>query len=158
MSEGKWRVFVLVERMTDADCAIYDPLGTGDPYWHRLWHPDLSSCSVSEGPTYVVAPDLTRLVQVRLALEGATPIPQIGACEIDTLADEDVPNIEGVRAYVRVELLFDCMQPDLEQHLERLPFKAYRVAVATAAQLPSGSILDFDWSDVLPNLEWRKAA
>ena len=114
------RVVVLVERMTDDQCANYDPLGTGDPYWHRLWHRDLSPFSVSEGPTYVVAPDLTRLVQVHLALEGATPIPQIGACAIDALADEDVPDIEGVHAYVALELVFDQMPSDLEQHLERL--------------------------------------
>lgn len=155
---GGWRVGVLVERMTDAECAVYDPLGTGDAYWHRLWHPDLSPCFVGEGPTYVVAPDLTRLVQVHLALDGATPIPQIGACAIDVLADEDVPDIEGVRAYVAVELIFDEMPTDLERHLERLPFKAYRVAQVTLASLASCSILDFDWSDVLPNLDWRRAA
>lgn len=157
MNQGK-RVCVLVERMSDAECSIYDPLGTGDPYWHRLWHPDLSACHVSEGPIYVVAPDLTRLVQVHLALEGATPMPQIGACAIDVLADEDVPDIDGVRAYIGVELAFQELPLDLEQHLERLPFKAYRVAATTPTSLASASILDFDWSDVLPNLEWRQAA
>lgn len=153
------RVTVLVERMTDAECAIYDPLGSGDPYWHRLWHPDLPACSVIEGPTYLVAPDLPRLVQVRLSYDDAVPLPQIGACEIRTVTDDDIPDVEGVRAYVRLDLAFAELPADLEEHLARLPFKAYRIV--RGPQEPKWltcSILDHDWSDLLPNLEWRMAA
>lgn len=150
------RVTVLVERMTDAECAIYDPFGSGDPYWHRLWHPDLPECSVVEGPTYIVAPDLPRLAQVRLSFDDAVPLPQIGACEIRTITDDDIPDAEGLRAYVRLELAFAELPADLDEHLARLPFKAYRIERGSdEPNRPSFSILDHDWSDVLPNLEWR---
>jgi hypothetical protein len=153
------RVTVLVERMTDAECAIYDPLGSGDPYWHRLWHPDLPACWVIEGPTYLVAPDLPRLVQVRLAFDDAVPLPQIGACEIRTVTDDDIPAVEGVRAYVRLDLAFAELPADLEEHLARLPFKAYRIVRGPREpKWLTCSILDHDWSDLLPNLEWRLAA
>lgn len=151
------RITILVERMTDAECAVYDPLGTGDPYWNRLWHTDLPACSAVEGPTFLVAPDLPRLVQVRLSFNDAVPRPQIGSVEVASLTDDDIPDVEGLLAYVRLELKFAEPPHDLERHLERLPFKAYRIERGGEGRdwLPS-SILDHDWSDVLPNLEWRE--
>ena len=154
-----YRVTVLVERMSDAECATYDPLGLDAPYWQRLWHPDLSVCNVSEGPTYVVAPDLKRLIQVRLTLSDAKALPEIGACEVANLCDEDVPDIDGLRVLVRLDVDMVGLPPDLEEHLERLPFLAYRVTPhPSGATVPEWSILGFDWSEVLPNLEWRPAA
>src|ERR1044072_1673959 len=101
------RVAILVERMTDTECAAYDPLDTGDPYWNRPWHPHLPPIAAIEGPSYVVAPDLVRLVQVHLSLSGSVPSPQIGACEIAALTDDEIPDIEGVRTYIRAEIVLD---------------------------------------------------
>lgn len=153
MSDRFYRLTLLVERMSDAECAHYDPDCLGDPYWCRLRQVGLPCVVVMEGPTYVVAPDMPRLVQVQLSLDGAITRREIGACEIETLADEDVPDIAGIQVYVRLELALTELPDDLEADLLCLPLKAYRVeADSFHPDGPDWSLLDHDWSDVLPSI------
>ncbi len=153
------RVCVLAYRMSDRECSWSDPLGLGDPYWQRLRSETCPSCVVFEGPTYVVASDVPTLAQVRLALDQSVPLRKIGACETSVLADNDLAHIEDWSAYVRLDLCFEQSLPidEVEALLSPLPFKAYRVEYRTEPLGPDCSLLDFDWSDVLPNLEWRIA-
>jgi len=146
-----YRLTLLVERMSDAECAHYDPDGLGDPYWCRLRQVGLPCEVVMEGPTYVIAPDVPRLVQVQLSLDGAIASKEIGACEVEVLADHDVPNIDGIQVYVRLELTLNALPDDLEDRLSCLPLKAYRVEDDSFhPDGPDWSLLDHDWSDVLP--------
>lgn len=153
MTRRFYRVTVLVERMSDAECAHHDPDGLGDPYWQRIRQADLPCEVIMEGPTYLVAPDLSRLVQVQLSLDGAVVHQEIGACEIEALADDDLPDIEGIQVYVRLEVALTELPDDLEERLSCVPFKAYRVEEDSFhPEGPEWSILDHDWSDVLPDL------
>lgn len=160
MSQRFTRVCVLADRMSDQECSWFDPIGLGDPYWQRLRSEACPSCVITEGPTYVVAPDLIRLTQVRLALDGSIPVRRIGACEVEHLSDGDLAHIEGWSAYVRLDLCFE-QSPSIEEIealLRPLPFKAYRIERRTEPLTGGASLLDFDWSRVLPDLDWLKAA
>lgn len=154
MTSNFYRVTVLVERMSDAECARHDPDGLGDPYWCRLRQVGLPCDVVLEGPTYVVAPDMPRLVQVQLSLDGAIARKEIGACEVEALADDDVPDIDGIQVYVRLELALTELPADLEDRLSCVLFKAYRVqADHYHPDGPDWCLLDHDWSDVLPPID-----
>lgn len=108
----------------------------------------------------MVAPDVTRLAQVCLSLNRAIPHRRIGACEVPFLADHDLAHVEDWSAYVRLDLCFECdlSAGEIESLLSVLPFKAYRIEKRDVPISDDCSILDFDWSDVLPNLDWLKAA
>lgn len=109
--------------------------------------------AVHEGPTYVVAPDFLSLIHAHLVLGRVVMRPEIGACEVDHVSDARMGLLDDCRAYVRLDLWCEghVNERDAEVMLSPLPFKAYRFQSWCGPPPEAASLLDFDWSDVLPD-------
>lgn len=153
------RACVILPRMPDDEAAVLDPFGEGVPWATKLF----GICGISpfeairECQTLLVAPSISRLVELRLVLEpSCRSAVQVGGLVVSRrLNDDEVPQPVGwsPTALEIIEIAFlDPNFGSASQALMTLPFKALRVGQGSPGEMGEWQVTDFDWSPELSNL------
>lgn len=154
------RVCVLLPRMNDEQAAFHDPAFQGAAWANRLFGTvGLDHIrDFREDITVVVASSELELIEALMWIDRPSRFcPAMGAHVVEgRLTDDDLPVIEPER-FQFLEILDLAMDnvpvTEVEQVIDCLPLKAYRIERGRTAPLAEAEVLRFDWWPELPGLQ-----